>query len=150
MATLEVPEKIRHRFIHAAVLLSMLDPVRDEASTQSLDDDPAKPVPTREQFLKRKFLDSFALICAVQKERDSVSAACMEDGERQGTIVRVASSAGVSDGKLYFYSPDMTSSGHSRPISNRALTAHRFHARQVGNLMFSSTMQRRDSIDDFK
>src|SRR5258708_39522451 len=128
MATLEVPEKIRHRFIHAAILLSMLDPVRDEASTQSLDDDPAKPVPTREQFLKRKSLDSFALICAVQKEGDSVSAACMEDGERQGTIVRVASSAGVSDRKLYFYSLDMTSSGHSRPISNRALTAHRFHA----------------------
>jgi hypothetical protein len=134
MATFEVPQKIRRRFIHAAVLLSMLDPVRDEASTQSLDDDPGKPEPTREQFLKRKFLDSFALICAVQKEGDSVSAACMEDGERQGTIVRVACSAGVSDGKLYFYSPDMTSSGHSRPISNRALTANRFHARQVWQL----------------
>jgi hypothetical protein len=50
MATLEVPEKIRRRFIHAAVLLSMLDPVRGEASTQSLDEDPAKTELTREQF----------------------------------------------------------------------------------------------------
>jgi hypothetical protein len=100
MGTLEVPEKIRRRFIHAAVLLSMLDPVRGEASTQSLDEDPGKTELTREQFLKRKFLDSFALICAVRKEGDSVSAACMEEGEPQGTIVRVASNAGVSEGTL--------------------------------------------------
>jgi hypothetical protein len=100
IGTIEVPEKIRRRFIHAAVLLSMLDPVRGEASTQSLDEDPAKTELTREQFLKRKFLDSSALICAVRKEGDSVSAACMEEGEPQGTIVRVASNAGVSEGTL--------------------------------------------------
>lgn len=100
MVTLEVPKKTRHRFIQAAVLLSMLDSVRGEASTQSLDEDSAKMEPSREQFLKRKFLDSFALICAIRKEGDSVSAACMEEGEPQGTIVRVASNAGVSKGTL--------------------------------------------------
>ena len=100
MAKLVVPKKVQCRFIQAAVLLSMLDPVRGEASTQSLDEDPAKAEPTREQFLKRKFLDAFALICAVRKEGDSVSAACMEEGEPQGTIVRVASNAGVSKGTL--------------------------------------------------
>jgi hypothetical protein len=99
MATLKVPEKICRRFIHAAVLLSMLDPMCGEASIQSLDEDPAKTELTREQFLKRKFLDSFALICAVRKERESVSAACIEEGEAQGTIVR-ASNAGVSEGTL--------------------------------------------------
>jgi hypothetical protein len=72
MDSLEIPEKIRRRFIHAAVLLSMLDPVRGEASTQSLDEDSAKTELTGAQFLKRKFLDSFALICAVRKEGDSV------------------------------------------------------------------------------
>jgi hypothetical protein len=58
MATLEVPEKTRRRFIHAAALLSMLDPVR------SLDEDPTKTELTREQFLKRKSwtpLPSYAL-----------------------------------------------------------------------------------------
>jgi hypothetical protein len=74
--------------------------MRGKASNQSLDEDPAKTELTREQFLKRKFLDSFALRCAVRKERDSVSAACIEEGEPQGTIVRVASNAGVSEGTL--------------------------------------------------
>lgn len=41
MATLEVPEKVRRRFIHVAVLLSMLDSVR-EVCTRRLDEDPAK------------------------------------------------------------------------------------------------------------
>jgi hypothetical protein len=78
----------------------MLDPVRGEASSHGLDEDPAKTELTREQFLKRKFLDSLALICAVRKEGDCVSAACLEEGEPQGTVVRVASNAGVSEGTL--------------------------------------------------
>jgi hypothetical protein len=100
MSTLEVAGKVRSRFIHVATLLSMLDPVHGEASTHSLDEDHTKTELTREQFLKRKFLDSFALICAVRKEGDSVLAACMEEGKPQGTIIRVASNAGVREWTL--------------------------------------------------
>jgi hypothetical protein len=80
MSTLEVTGRVRSRFIHVATLLSMLDPVRGEASIHSVDEDPTTTELTREQFLKRKFLDSFALICAVRKGGDSVSAACIEEG----------------------------------------------------------------------
>jgi hypothetical protein len=78
----------------------MLDPVRGEASIHSVDEDPTTTELTREQFLKRKFLDSFALICAVRKGGDSVSAACIEEGGSQGTIVRIASNTGVSERTL--------------------------------------------------
>ena len=44
----------------------------------------------------RKFLNSFALICAIKKDGDSVSAAYIEEGAPQGTIIRVASNSGVS------------------------------------------------------
>ncbi|KAF1828420.1 hypothetical protein BDW02DRAFT_574885 [Decorospora gaudefroyi] len=55
----------------------------------------------RERLLKRKFLDSFALLCATKKNGDSVSAACMEEGSPQGRIIRIASNAGVRESTLY-------------------------------------------------
>ena len=96
MALIGITGNVRNRFIQAAVLLRMLDPVRGEPTIHGLDQDPHEIGIPRERLLKRKFLDSFALICAVKKDGDSVSAACMEEGAPQGTIVRIASNSGVA------------------------------------------------------
>lgn len=95
MAPIEVTGNVRNRFVQAAVLLRMLDPVRGEATVYGLDRDSYEMKTPRERLLKRKFIDSFALICAIKKDGDSVSAACMEEGAPQGTIIRVASNSGV-------------------------------------------------------
>ena len=95
MIPLELTGNVRNRFVQAAVLLRMLDPVRGEATAHGLDQDSHEMTTTRERLLKRKFLDSFALICAIKRDGDSTSAACMEEGAPQGTIIRIASNAGV-------------------------------------------------------
>lgn len=100
MGSIAITGKVRTRFIQAAVLLYMLDPVRGESTIHGLDQDPHEIETPRERLLKRKFLDSFALLCAVRKDCDSVSAACMEEGAPQGTIIRVASNAGVGQSTL--------------------------------------------------
>ncbi len=100
MIPMELTGNVRNRFVQAAVLLRMLDPVRGEATIHGLDQDSHEMKTPRERLLKRKFLDSFALICAIKKDGDSVSAACMEEGAPQGTIIRVASNSGVSEKTL--------------------------------------------------
>lgn len=92
---MEITGNVRNRFVQAAVLLHMLDPVRGEATVHGLDQDPHEMRIPRERLLKRKFLDSFALICAIKKDGGSVSAACLEEGAPQGTIIRIASNSGV-------------------------------------------------------
>ena len=49
------------------------------------------------RLLERKFLDSFALLCATEKDGDSVSAACLEEDFSQGTILRIAGDSGVRE-----------------------------------------------------
>ena len=95
MIPMELTGNVRNRFVQAAVLLRMLDPVRGEATAHGLDQDSHEIITSRERLLKRKFLNSFALICAIKKDGDSTSAACMEEGGPQGTIIRIASNAGV-------------------------------------------------------
>lgn len=80
MPALEVTSKVRDQFIYVTTLLGMFDSVRNEAILHSLDKDLTKVELAREKFLKRKFLDSFALICTVREGRDSVSAVCIEEG----------------------------------------------------------------------
>lgn len=92
MAPLKITGNVRNRFIEAAVLLHMLDPVRGEPTVYGLDQDPHEIEAPR---VKRKFLDSFALVCATRRDGGSVSAACMEEGLPQGTVIRIASNAGV-------------------------------------------------------
>lgn len=82
MVPFVLTDRVWHLFLEAAVLLHTLDPVHGEQE--------------REQFLKRKILDSFALLCAASKGGDNVSAACMEEGQPEGTVVRLASNGGVS------------------------------------------------------
>jgi hypothetical protein len=100
MGPLEITGNVRDRFIQAAVLLYMLDPLRGEPTGYGLDQDPYEIESPRERMLKRKFLDSFALVCAIRKDGDSVSAACIEEGLPEGTIIRVASNSGVREETL--------------------------------------------------
>jgi len=100
MAAIAITGNVRKRFIESATLLFLLDPVRSEPSTYGLDQDPNEVTVPRERFLRRKFLDSFALICAITKDGDSVSAACLEEGKPEGTILRIASNSGVSENTL--------------------------------------------------
>lgn len=100
MTLIGITGNVRNRFIQAAVLLHMLDPVRGEPTAHGLDQDLHGIETPRERLLKRKFLDSFALVCATRKDGDSVSAACMEEGMPQGTIIRIASNSGVRESTL--------------------------------------------------
>ena len=97
MARNEITGKLRDRFIQGAVLLYLIDPVRGEPTAYGLDKDSSLLDHSRELFLKRKFLDSFALICAIKKDPKTVSAACLEEDQPGGTVVRIASNAGVSE-----------------------------------------------------
>lgn len=100
MAPLEITGNAQNRFIQAAVLLHLLDPVRGEPTVYGLDRDPNEIEPQRERLLKRKFLDSFALVCATKKDGDTVSAASIEEGFPEGTVIRVASNHGVKNSTL--------------------------------------------------
>jgi hypothetical protein len=94
---LKITGNVRDRFVQAATLLYLLDPVRGEPTAYGLDQDAPNLQAPKEQRLKRKFLDSFALICATRQDGDAVSAACLEEGEPEGTVIRIASNAGVSE-----------------------------------------------------
>jgi hypothetical protein len=98
--SLEITGNVRERFVQAATLLYLLDPVRGEPTTYGLDQDAPNLQEPKDRALKRKFLDSFALICATRQDRDAVSAACLEEGEPEGTVVRIASNGGVSEETL--------------------------------------------------
>lgn len=97
---LEITGNVRDRFVQGASLLYLLDPVRGEPTAYGLDQDAPNLQTPKEQVLKRKFLDSFALICATRQDKDAVSAACLEEGRPEGTVVRIASNAGVSEETL--------------------------------------------------
>lgn len=100
MPIFEITGNAQSRFLQAAALLHLLDPVRGEPTAYGLDQDSDALVQNGERLLKRKFLDSFALICAKRKDGDTVSAACLEEGLPEGTVIRVASNQGVSDATL--------------------------------------------------
>jgi hypothetical protein len=96
----KIQGNLRDRFVQSAVLLRMLDPVRGEPTVYGLDQDPHEIGTERERQLKRKFLDSFALISATKKDGKTVSAACLEEGALQGTVVRLARNSGVGEDDL--------------------------------------------------
>ncbi|KAF2137799.1 uncharacterized protein K452DRAFT_235408 [Aplosporella prunicola CBS 121167] len=100
MNSLPITGNVLKRFVQAAVLLHSIDPVRGEPIAYSLDQDSHELAVSRESLLKRKFLDSVALICATKKDAGSVSAACIEEGHPDGTVLRIASNAGVRNDVL--------------------------------------------------
>lgn len=84
------------RFVMVTTLLSLIDPVRGEPTTHSLDKHPHDDAWTHER-LQKKFLDSFALICSTSAiSGDTASAICLEQGHPSGTILRLARNSGVS------------------------------------------------------
>jgi hypothetical protein len=70
IALLAITGQVQSRFIRSASLLGMLDPVRAEVTTRCLDGDANTTDLVHEQFLKRKFLDSCALVCVARKGGD--------------------------------------------------------------------------------
>lgn len=95
MTAIEITGNQLDNFVQTSVLLYKLDPARgDPRVIYSLDQDEVQE--PRDRLLKRKFLDSIALLCSTVKDNDSVSAACLEESDSGGTVLRVASNAGVS------------------------------------------------------
>lgn len=97
---LEITGNLQKRFVQDAVLLHKLDPVRGSPTAYGLDRHPHDAGVSREELLKRKFLDSFALLASTHKDGDTVSAATLEVGAPEGSVIRIASNAGVSASTL--------------------------------------------------
>ncbi|KAK1480745.1 hypothetical protein CTAM01_14204, partial [Colletotrichum tamarilloi] len=97
---LEITGNLQKRFVQDAVLLHKLDPVRGSPTAYGLDRHPRDAGVPREELLKRKFLDSFALLASTHKDGDTVSAAALEVGAPEGSVIRIASNAGVSASTL--------------------------------------------------
>ena len=127
----EITGNTRDRFVQAATLLCLLDPVRGEPTAYGLDQDAPDLQAPKEQVLKRKFLDSFALICATRQDGDAVSAACLEEGEPEGTVVRIASNAGVSEETLTQLQSIL---GLLSSISNEGMCFSRLSPQEIGCL----------------
>lgn len=80
-------------------LLSLIDPVRGEPTTHSLDKHPHDDA--KYEQLQKKFLDSFALISSTSSTGgDTASAVCLEQGQPTGTILRLARNSGFPSNDL--------------------------------------------------
>ncbi|KAI0134023.1 hypothetical protein BJ170DRAFT_690339 [Xylariales sp. AK1849] len=97
---LEVTGTVLKRLAQAGTLLWLLDPVRGEPTIHSLDRHPSDSHQEAADRQSSKFLDSISLICATRKDGDTVSAATMEEGAPEGTIIRIASNAGLQERTL--------------------------------------------------
>lgn len=88
------------RFVMVSTLLHLIDPVRGEPTTHSLDRHPQDDSWKHVQ-LQKKFLDSFALISSTSSVGgDTASAVCLEQGHPSGTVLRLARNLGISDEHL--------------------------------------------------
>lgn len=86
------------RFVVVTTLLSLIDRVRGEPTTHSLDRHPHDDC-WRQDQLQKKFLDSFALIASTsRKGSDTASAVCLEQGHPSGNILRLARNRGIPEG----------------------------------------------------
>ena len=84
------------RFVVQSALLSLIDPVRQEPTRTSLDENPDGDISGGQQ-LKQKFLDSFALICSTSSSgAETASAVCLEQHAAAGAILRVARNRGLT------------------------------------------------------
>lgn len=95
MPIFEISGNAHGGFAQTAALSHSIDPVRGKSTACGLDWDPNALEQNRERLLKKKLLDSFAIICAKKIDGDTVSAACLEKGLPEGTILRVTSNEGV-------------------------------------------------------
>lgn len=85
------------RFVVVTTLLSLIDRVRGEPTTHSLDRHPHDDC-WRQDQLQKKFLDSFALIASTsRKGSETASAVCLEQGHPSGNILRLARNRGMPE-----------------------------------------------------
>ncbi len=93
----EVGRPDRKRFVVHSALLSLIDPVRGEPTRTPLDENPDVDISGGQQ-LKKKFLDSFALICSTSKSgAETASAVCLEEHAPAGpALLRVARNRGLT------------------------------------------------------
>lgn len=95
-----VSGQAHRRFVVVSTLLYLIDPVRGEPTTHSLDRHPHDDTWKHDQ-LQKKFLDSFALISSTSRTGgDTASAVCLEQGHPSGTVLRLARNLGISDEHL--------------------------------------------------
>lgn len=95
-----VSGQAHRRFVVVSTLLHLIDLVRGEPTTHSLDRHPQDDYWKHEQ-LQKKFLDSFALISSTSRTGgDTASAVCLEQGHPSGTVLRLARNLGISDEHL--------------------------------------------------
>lgn len=100
VVTTSVSGQAHRRFVVVSTLLHLIDPVRGEPTTHSLDRHPHDDSWKHDQ-LQKKFLDSFALISSTSRTGgDTASAVCLEQGHPSGTILRIARNLGISDEHL--------------------------------------------------
>ncbi|KAH8203869.1 hypothetical protein TruAng_001933 [Truncatella angustata] len=95
LSQLSVTGTVLKRFTQASTLLWLLDPVRGEPTIHSLDRHPNDTQKEAGGHKISKFLDSISLFCATRKNGDTVSAAALEEGAPEGTVLRIASNAGL-------------------------------------------------------
>lgn len=78
------------RFVIVATLLSLIDPIRGEPTVHSLDRHPHDGE-GKEEHLRKKFLDSFALTSSTSRRGGETAAAvCLEQGHPSGNVLRLA------------------------------------------------------------
>ena len=83
------------RFVIVTSLLCLIDPVRGEPTTDSLDRHPHDSN-WRLENLQKKFLDSFAMICSTSRiGGKTASAVCLEQDHLGGNVLRLARNLGV-------------------------------------------------------
>lgn len=88
-------------------LLNLIDPVRGEPTTHSLDRHPHDDTRYKQQ-LQKKFLDSFALISSNSSTSgDTASAVCLEQGQPSGTVLRLARNSGFQSNDLVYQLQDI-------------------------------------------
>ncbi|KAK1506597.1 hypothetical protein CABS01_16895 [Colletotrichum abscissum] len=89
--------KAHERFVIITTLLHLIDPVRGEPTTYSLDRHPHDDFWKHEQH-QRKFLDSFALVSSTSRiGGKTASAVCLEQGHPGGTVLRLARNLGAPE-----------------------------------------------------
>ncbi|KAF4334247.1 hypothetical protein FBEOM_11919 [Fusarium beomiforme] len=88
------------KFVVHAALLSLIDPVREEPTRSSFDENPDSDILGSQQ-LRQKFLDSFALICSTSSSgATTASAVCLEWNAPAPAILRVARNHGLTSADL--------------------------------------------------
>lgn len=90
-------DNVPNCFFQAIFLFRMLDSICEKLTIHDLNKDLHEIRTSRECLLKRKFLDSFALICVIKRNDDSVLTTYMKKNASQETIIWIANNFEISE-----------------------------------------------------